>query len=167
MRQFISSMTASEKVRDVMELGQGHFARAIDQRLATLPGHAPPPRHPPLRCSSRQRRLPLLSAQLVDPSRRLDNACPNGHPLSPDALVRHQPLTHPESCLQPATPTPAPDGRRSLSQTPLTGSKRCNRLKAVPPAEANGAVLRHIFLGSKFSASGQRDHENGTDVQAG
>ena len=37
MRQFISSMTASEKVRDVMELGQGHFARAIDQRLATLP----------------------------------------------------------------------------------------------------------------------------------
>jgi AcrR family transcriptional regulator len=37
MRQFITSMTASEKVRDVMELGQGHFARAIDQRLATLP----------------------------------------------------------------------------------------------------------------------------------
>jgi len=37
MRPFISSMTASEKVRDVMELGQGHFARAIDQRLATLP----------------------------------------------------------------------------------------------------------------------------------
>jgi AcrR family transcriptional regulator len=37
MRQFISSMTASEKVRDVMELGQGHFARAIDQRLAMLP----------------------------------------------------------------------------------------------------------------------------------
>jgi hypothetical protein len=26
----------SPKVRDVMELGQGHFARAIDQRLATL-----------------------------------------------------------------------------------------------------------------------------------
>jgi AcrR family transcriptional regulator len=37
MRPFITSMTASEKVRDVMELGQGHFARAIDQRLATLP----------------------------------------------------------------------------------------------------------------------------------
>jgi AcrR family transcriptional regulator len=37
MRQFISSMTASEKIRDVMELGQGHFARAIDQRLAMLP----------------------------------------------------------------------------------------------------------------------------------
>jgi AcrR family transcriptional regulator len=37
MRQFISSMAASEKVRDVMELGQGHFARAIDQRLAALP----------------------------------------------------------------------------------------------------------------------------------
>ena len=37
MRQFLSSMTASEKVRDVMELGQGHFARAIHQRLAALP----------------------------------------------------------------------------------------------------------------------------------
>jgi AcrR family transcriptional regulator len=36
MRQFIASMTASEKVRDVMELGQGHFARAIDQRLAMI-----------------------------------------------------------------------------------------------------------------------------------
>jgi AcrR family transcriptional regulator len=37
MRQFIASMTGSEKVRDVMELGQGHFARAIDQRLAMIP----------------------------------------------------------------------------------------------------------------------------------
>jgi AcrR family transcriptional regulator len=37
MRQFISSLAASEKVRDVFELGQGHFARAIEQRLATLP----------------------------------------------------------------------------------------------------------------------------------
>jgi AcrR family transcriptional regulator len=37
MRQFIASMTASEKIRDAMALGQGHFARAIDQRLATLP----------------------------------------------------------------------------------------------------------------------------------
>jgi AcrR family transcriptional regulator len=37
MRQFISSMAASEKIRDIMELGQGHFSRAIDQRLATLP----------------------------------------------------------------------------------------------------------------------------------
>jgi AcrR family transcriptional regulator len=37
MRQFISSMAASKKVRDVMELGQGHFARAIDQRLTALP----------------------------------------------------------------------------------------------------------------------------------
>jgi AcrR family transcriptional regulator len=37
MREFIASMTGSEKVRDVMELGQGHFARAIDQRLAKMP----------------------------------------------------------------------------------------------------------------------------------
>lgn len=37
MRQFISSMAASQKIRDVFDLGQGHFARAIDQRLAALP----------------------------------------------------------------------------------------------------------------------------------
>ncbi len=37
MRQFISSMAASQKVRDVFDLGQGHFARAIEQRLSTLP----------------------------------------------------------------------------------------------------------------------------------
>lgn len=37
MRQFISYVTASQKLRDVFELGQGHFARAIDQRLASLP----------------------------------------------------------------------------------------------------------------------------------
>jgi AcrR family transcriptional regulator len=37
MRRFISSMVASEQVRDVMELGQGHFARAIEQRLAAFP----------------------------------------------------------------------------------------------------------------------------------
>lgn len=36
MRRFMSSIAASEKIRDVMELGQGHFARAINQRLATL-----------------------------------------------------------------------------------------------------------------------------------
>jgi len=34
--QFYSAIVASEKVRDVMELGQGYFARAIDQRLAAL-----------------------------------------------------------------------------------------------------------------------------------
>jgi AcrR family transcriptional regulator len=37
MRQFISSVTAAEKLRDVFDLGQGHFARGIEQRLATLP----------------------------------------------------------------------------------------------------------------------------------
>ena len=37
MRQLVSSMAASQKIRDVFDLGQGHFARAIDQRLATLP----------------------------------------------------------------------------------------------------------------------------------
>jgi AcrR family transcriptional regulator len=37
MRQFISSMAASEKVRDVMELGQGHFTRAMERRLTAFP----------------------------------------------------------------------------------------------------------------------------------
>src|SRR5580692_6556758 len=37
MRQLVSSMAASQKIRDVFDLGQGHFARAIDQRLAALP----------------------------------------------------------------------------------------------------------------------------------
>lgn len=37
MRQFMSSVAASKKIHDIMELGQGHFARAIDQRLATFP----------------------------------------------------------------------------------------------------------------------------------
>jgi AcrR family transcriptional regulator len=37
MRQFISSVTAAEKLRDVFDLGQGHFARGIEQRLGTLP----------------------------------------------------------------------------------------------------------------------------------
>lgn len=45
-RQFYSAMVASEKIRDVWELGQGHFARAIDQRLAalTLASSMPPAR---------------------------------------------------------------------------------------------------------------------------
>lgn len=35
--QFISSLTQSQKLHDVFELGQGHFARGIEARLATLP----------------------------------------------------------------------------------------------------------------------------------
>lgn len=43
-RRFYSALVASEKVRDVMELGQGYFARAIDQRLAALePARSMPP----------------------------------------------------------------------------------------------------------------------------
>ena len=35
--QFISSLTQSQKLHDVFELGQGHFARGIEARLAALP----------------------------------------------------------------------------------------------------------------------------------
>jgi AcrR family transcriptional regulator len=63
MRQFISSMTASEKIRDVMELGQGHFARAIDQRLATLPAtrHLSPTRRSALAHASAGSLFSLLN----------------------------------------------------------------------------------------------------------
>jgi AcrR family transcriptional regulator len=63
MRQFITSMTASEKVRDVMELGQGHFARAIDQRLATLPAtrHLSPTRRSALAHASAGSLFSLLN----------------------------------------------------------------------------------------------------------
>ena len=33
-REFYSAMVASGKIHDVMQLGQGHFARGIDQRLS-------------------------------------------------------------------------------------------------------------------------------------
>jgi AcrR family transcriptional regulator len=36
-RQFISSLTQSQKLHDVFELGQGHFARGIEARLAAMP----------------------------------------------------------------------------------------------------------------------------------
>jgi AcrR family transcriptional regulator len=36
-RDFFVTLVASAKVRDVLELGQGYFARAIERRLAELP----------------------------------------------------------------------------------------------------------------------------------
>jgi AcrR family transcriptional regulator len=35
--KFIASLTESQKLRDVFELGQGHFARGIEARLAAMP----------------------------------------------------------------------------------------------------------------------------------
>lgn len=45
-REFHAALVTSGKVHDVQELGQGHFARAIDRRLAELPAAAglPPAR---------------------------------------------------------------------------------------------------------------------------
>lgn len=37
MRQFYMAMVASGKIHDVLELGQGHFARGIEQRLVNMP----------------------------------------------------------------------------------------------------------------------------------
>ncbi len=39
-REFHAALITSSKVHDVLELGQGHFARAIDRRLAELPAAA-------------------------------------------------------------------------------------------------------------------------------
>jgi AcrR family transcriptional regulator len=36
-REFYSTLVISGKIQDVLELGRGHFARAIDQRLGALP----------------------------------------------------------------------------------------------------------------------------------
>jgi AcrR family transcriptional regulator len=36
-RKFISSLTQSQKLHEVFELGQGHFARGIEARLAAMP----------------------------------------------------------------------------------------------------------------------------------
>jgi len=36
VREFYAKLVASGKVQDVLELGRGHFARAIEQRLAEL-----------------------------------------------------------------------------------------------------------------------------------
>ena len=36
-RQFISAMSASQKLHDVLELGEGYFARSIAARLGALP----------------------------------------------------------------------------------------------------------------------------------
>lgn len=36
VRDFYAALVASGKIHDTMELGQGHFARAIEQRLSTL-----------------------------------------------------------------------------------------------------------------------------------
>jgi AcrR family transcriptional regulator len=45
-RKFHTALVASGKVHDVQQLGQGHFARAIDRRLSELPATAelPPAR---------------------------------------------------------------------------------------------------------------------------
>jgi AcrR family transcriptional regulator len=45
-REFYAALVAAGKIHDVLETGQGHFARAIDQRLAALqPGRAMPSTH--------------------------------------------------------------------------------------------------------------------------
>jgi AcrR family transcriptional regulator len=102
MRQFISSMAASEKVRDVMELGQGHFARAIEQRLAAFPS---------TRSLSATRRSALAHASAGSLFSLLDWWLHHGGPTTPaqmDALF-HQMLW---SGINPPSETAAPAPHR-------------------------------------------------------
>ena len=143
MREFIASMTGSEKVRDVMELGQGHFARAIDERLATHHAARQTFPYPSLRISPRQRRFPLLSPQLVDAPRRLDHARPNGRPLPPNPLVRRIPSRPALDLNANRSPKINPANH---SQTPLTGSRSLAR--SVPPSKAKGTAPGDIPVGN-------------------
>ena len=114
MREFIASITGSEKVRDVMELGQGHFARAIDQRLAT---------HPAARHLSPTRRSALAHASAGSLFSLLDWWMHHGGSTTPaqmDALY-HQTLwsgiTPP--ALRPASaPTAAPRSTLPATRKP-------------------------------------------------
>jgi AcrR family transcriptional regulator len=106
MRQFISSMAASEKVRDVMELGQGHFARAIDQRLAALPA---------TRGLSATRRSALAHASAGSLFSLLNwwlNQGGSTTPAQMDALF-HQTLW---SGINPPAKTPTPTPNRTITR---------------------------------------------------
>jgi AcrR family transcriptional regulator len=62
-RKFYSALVESGKVRDVMELGLGHFSRGIDQRLAAMPStrHLPPQRRSALAHASAGALFSLLN----------------------------------------------------------------------------------------------------------
>lgn len=109
MRQFISSMAASERVRDVMELGQGHFARAIDQRLTALPA---------TRSFSATRRSALAHASAGSLFSLLNWWLNHGGSTTPaqmDALF-HQTLW---SGINPPAKTMTPTQNRSTTRKPL------------------------------------------------
>jgi len=109
MRQFISSMTASEKVRDVMELGQGHFARAIDQRLASLPAtrSLSPTRRSALAHASAGSLFSLLNWWLAHGS--------SSTPAQMDALFHQTLWAGINPVAKPATPAPSrPSTRKAI-----------------------------------------------------
>jgi AcrR family transcriptional regulator len=114
MRQFIASMTASEKIRDVMELGQGHFARAIDQRLAALSA---------TRQLSATRRSALAHASAGSLFSLLNWWLHHGNSTTPaqmDALF-HQTLW---SGISPTAPRPASTSTAAPKSTPATSKPR-------------------------------------------
>ena len=113
MRQFLTAMTASEKVRDVMELGQGHFARAIDQRLATLPAtrHLSPTRRSAIAHASAGSLFSLLNWWLYHGA--------SASPAQMDALF-HQTLW---SGITPPAKRPASTATAAPKSTPTAARK--------------------------------------------
>ncbi len=109
MRQFISSIAASQKIRDVFDLGQGHFARAIDQRLATFPA---------TRNLSVTRRSALAHASAGSLFSLLNWWLSHGGSTTPaqmDALF-HQTLW---SGISPSIPADYPKPNRLIARKPL------------------------------------------------
>ncbi len=109
MRQFICSMTASEKIRDIFELGQGHFARAIDQRLAALPA---------TRNLSATRRSALAHASAGSLFSLLNWWLHHGGSTTPtqmDALFHQTLWSGVNPTIKPAPPSP----KRTITRKPL------------------------------------------------
>lgn len=109
MRQLVSSMAASQKIRDVFDLGQGHFARAIDQRLAALPA---------TRNLSATRRSALAHASAGSLFSLLNwwlNHGGSATPAQMDALF-HKTLW---SGISPSIPADAPKPNRLIARKPL------------------------------------------------
>lgn len=70
MRSLHTALVAADKQRDFLELGQGYFARAIDQRLAELPStrEIAPPRRTAMAHAFAGAFLSLLSWWIAQPA---------------------------------------------------------------------------------------------------
>lgn len=108
-RKFYTAMVASDKIRDVMELGVGHFARGIEQRLAAFPATGK---------LSATRRAALAHASAGSLFSLLDWWLHHGRSTTPaqmDALF-HQMVW---SGINPPVKPAPPSANRSVTRKPL------------------------------------------------